>query len=219
MGPPGAGKSTLLRCASGLERPSQGKVFQGSRELDAMDEQELTELRGLLVPQQPALLTALTTYEALAQGLCATDRTARRTAVMEALRHVGLEEEAGQNPAGLSAEQQKLVAIVMGRGAVGFDLQDLDWGDEPDRAKAFILRTVELALCRHRWNELGYEPPFAETYLHQIKHMVSEFDPTPSSHHGGEIFPGPDEAAMASCVRSPSAERTALDGVPFCTRP
>ncbi|MEU0177593.1 ATP-binding cassette domain-containing protein [Streptomyces massasporeus] len=36
VGPSGAGKSALLRCASGLERPSRGKVFQGSRELETI---------------------------------------------------------------------------------------------------------------------------------------------------------------------------------------
>ncbi|MBQ0825286.1 ABC transporter ATP-binding protein [Streptomyces tagetis] len=112
VGPSGAGKSTLLRCASGLERPSQGKVFRGSRELDAMDEQELTAFRSLFVPQQPELLPALTTYENVAQASCITGLKAQQTAIMETLRQVGLEDEAGQKPAELSAEQQKRVTIA-----------------------------------------------------------------------------------------------------------
>jgi putative ABC transport system ATP-binding protein len=112
VGASGAGKSTLLRCASGLERPSRGKVFKGSRELDAMDELELTQLRRLFVPQQPRLVPSLTAYENVAQASNATSRKARRAAVVEALRHVGLEEEAGQHPAGLSAELRKRVAIA-----------------------------------------------------------------------------------------------------------
>ncbi|MFI6810451.1 DUF3253 domain-containing protein [Streptomyces luteogriseus] len=112
VGPSYAGKSTLLRCAAGLERPNQGKVFKGTRELEAMDDQELTELRGLFVPRQPEMVPALTTHQNVAQASCATGRRARRTAATEALRHVGLEEEAGRNAEGLSAEQQKRLAIA-----------------------------------------------------------------------------------------------------------
>lgn len=50
---------------------------------------------------------------------------------------------------------------VMGRGAVGFDLQDIEWGATPrERAqsKDFMLHAATLALRRHRWSELGYAP-------------------------------------------------------------
>ncbi|MFD8674108.1 ATP-binding cassette domain-containing protein [Streptomyces seoulensis] len=112
VGPSGAGKSALLRCASGLERPHQGKVFKGSRELEAMDDQELTELQGLFVPRQPEMDPALTTCQIVAQASSATGRRARRAAAVDALRRVGLEEEAGRYPAELSAEQLRRVAIA-----------------------------------------------------------------------------------------------------------
>lgn len=69
---------------------------------------------------------------------------------------------------------------VMGRGAVGFDLEDIDWGRSPGEwaaAKGFVLRVLDLALRRHRWDELGYEPPFAEGYLRQYRETVEAFDP------------------------------------------
>ncbi|MFE2523990.1 hypothetical protein ACFXEL_07125 [Streptomyces sp. NPDC059382] len=51
----------------------------------------------------------------------------------------------------------------MGRGVVGFDLAELDWGDTPQEraasAKDFLLRVLDLALSRHRWEEPTYEPP------------------------------------------------------------
>ncbi|MFF2408059.1 hypothetical protein [Streptomyces sp. NPDC058092] len=94
---------------------------------------------------------------------------------------------------------------VMGRGAVGFDLEDVDWGRSPcerGAAKDFVLRVLDLALRRHRWDELGYEPPFAESCLWQYREMVAAFDPADSERRsGGSPFPGPEEAAMASCVR------------------
>ncbi|MET9535385.1 hypothetical protein ABZY02_33355 [Streptomyces sp. NPDC006649] len=90
---------------------------------------------------------------------------------------------------------------MMGRGAVGFDLQDIAWGATPRsraRSKDFVLRATALALSRHRWNELGYEPPFARRYLSQFKAMVEAF-PTVGDTHLVGAFPGPDERAMASC--------------------
>ncbi|MFF8234870.1 hypothetical protein [Streptomyces caelestis] len=41
---------------------------------------------------------------------------------------------------------------VMGRGAVGFGLAELDWGDTPQEraaAKDFLLRVLDLALSHH----------------------------------------------------------------------
>ncbi|MER7793540.1 hypothetical protein [Streptomyces sp. NPDC097640] len=115
---------------------------------------------------------------------------------------------------------------VMGRGAVGFDLEEIDWGTAPAeraRAKGFVVRVVDLALRRHRWDELGYEPPFAEGYLRRFRAMVSAFgveafEPAEAvRRHGDGVFPGPDGAAVASCV--PHRVLSALpywDGCRFC---
>ncbi|MFD7493015.1 hypothetical protein ACFV8T_11435 [Streptomyces sp. NPDC059832] len=94
---------------------------------------------------------------------------------------------------------------AVGRGVVGFDLEEVDWGSSPGEqaaAKDFVLRVLDLALRRHRWDELGYEPPFAEGYLRQYREMVEAFDPAGTEPRSGIFpFPGPEEAAMASCVR------------------
>lgn len=109
---------------------------------------------------------------------------------------------------------------VMGRGAVGFDLEEIDWGATPAeraRAKGFVVRAVGLALRRHRWDELGYEPPFAEGYLRRFRAMVEAFDPAEAVRGHGGVFPGPDGAAVASCV--PHRVLSALpywDGCRFC---
>ncbi|MGW6613340.1 hypothetical protein ACWGA0_07765 [Streptomyces erythrochromogenes] len=109
---------------------------------------------------------------------------------------------------------------VMGRGVVGFGLAELDWGDtqqERAAAKDFLLRVLDLALSRHRWDELTYEPPRAEGYLRTYRAMVEAFDPETAGAEavvrtagGRGGLPGPDEAAMASCT----AHRV-LDALPF----
>ncbi|MFD6974919.1 hypothetical protein [Streptomyces sp. NPDC059979] len=101
---------------------------------------------------------------------------------------------------------------VMGRGVVGFGLAELEWGNTPQEraaAKGFLLRVLDLALSRHRWEELTYEPPRVEGYLRTYRSMVEEFDPE-SAKTGTTVLPGPDEAAMASCVR-----HRVLDALPF----
>ncbi|MFJ2595058.1 hypothetical protein [Streptomyces erythrochromogenes] len=116
---------------------------------------------------------------------------------------------------------------VMGRGVVGFGLAERDWGDTPQEraaAKDFLLRVLDLALSRHRWDEPTYEPPRAEGYLRTHRAMVEAFDPEPAGAEtvvrtadggrrpaaGRRGLPGPDEAAMASCT----AHRV-LDALPF----
>ncbi|MEV8320174.1 hypothetical protein AB0Q95_39095 [Streptomyces sp. NPDC059900] len=92
---------------------------------------------------------------------------------------------------------------VVGRGAVGFDLAEFDWGAtqrERARAKDFVLRATALAASGHRWSELDYHPPRVQDYLHRFATMVESFTP-PAQSGGARGFPGPDEAAMASCVR------------------
>ncbi|MET7640488.1 hypothetical protein [Streptomyces sp. NPDC005438] len=92
---------------------------------------------------------------------------------------------------------------VRGRGAVGFDLRDIAWGSTPaecTRAKDFVLRSVDLALTGHRWDELGYDPPFVRDHLRRFRSMVASFTPTPADGPG-DGFPSPEERAATSCVR------------------
>ncbi|MFI7287099.1 hypothetical protein ACIBRY_10680 [Streptomyces anulatus] len=101
---------------------------------------------------------------------------------------------------------------AMGRGTVGFDLAELDWGDTPQEgaeAKSFLLRVLDLALTRHRWEELTYEPPYAERYLRTYRDMVEAFAPMTATADA-EVLPGPQDAAMASCVR-----HRVLDALPY----
>lgn len=110
---------------------------------------------------------------------------------------------------------------VMGRGAVGFDLEDIDWGASPEereRNKDFVLRVTDLALNRHRWDELDYDPAFAPDYLRRFRAMVAACTPTSRDVGSPTSFPGREEAAMASC-----AHHRVLSALPhwegcvFCT--
>ncbi|WP_431043464.1 hypothetical protein ACQUSR_17250 [Streptomyces sp. P1-3] len=109
---------------------------------------------------------------------------------------------------------------VMGRGAVGFDLEDIEWGQTPSeqtQAKNFVIRAIDLAMRRHRWDELRYEPPFAHDYLRQFRAMVKSFDTATAGRHDG-VFPSSAEAARASCVRHRILSALPYwEGCLFCT--
>ncbi|MDQ0790368.1 hypothetical protein [Streptomyces sp. B3I8] len=110
---------------------------------------------------------------------------------------------------------------VMGRGAVGFDLGDIDWGASPEeraRNKDFVLRVTDLALNRHRWDELGYDPPYAADYLRRFRALVDAHTPEAGGGRWPGVFPGHEEAARASCARH--RVLSALphwEGCVFCT--
>ncbi|MDQ1044003.1 hypothetical protein [Streptomyces sp. V4I2] len=81
---------------------------------------------------------------------------------------------------------------VMGRGAAGFDLGELDW------------------------EELGYEPPHAAAYLARFRQIVEAFEP-PASAPGADVLPL--TGAVACCV--PHRVLSALphwEGCVFCHR-
>ena len=100
---------------------------------------------------------------------------------------------------------------LMGRGAVGFDLAGLDWGataGERAAAKAFVLDVLDLAARHHRWEELDYEPPFAEGYVRRFREIVASFDPAGADP--GDDAELPDSPLVACCVR-----HRVLSGLPY----
>jgi hypothetical protein len=71
---------------------------------------------------------------------------------------------------------------VFGAGMVGFDLDEIAWSaDGFDVQRAFVLRTIDLALTRHRWDELSYDPPFVADQLRALRALVTDFRPDPAA--------------------------------------
>ncbi|MER5889429.1 hypothetical protein ABT160_36870 [Streptomyces sp. NPDC001941] len=117
----------------------------------------------------------------------------------------------------LAAQDQNMV----GRGCVGFDLDEVAWGttaEERAGVRDFILSTVDLAAREHRWDELGYEPPHAQGYLRRFRHMVEAFDPARAERAPGRGA-APDDDALAMCVRHRVLALAEWHGYcAFCTR-
>ena len=117
VGPSGSGKTTLLQLLGALDRASSGQVFFDGRDLGALPDGELAELRlrafGFVFQQFNLIptLTALENVEAgLAPlGLASTELEDRSVGL---LGEVGLEGRADHLPSQLSGGEQQRVAIA-----------------------------------------------------------------------------------------------------------
>jgi ABC-type lipoprotein export system ATPase subunit len=117
-GPSGSGKSTLLNILTGIDRPTQGRVYFEGQELRKMSENQLARWRGRnvgIVFQFFQLLPTLTAQEnimlALELGKIYPRRQWRDLA-QQCLQQVGLLEYARRLPSELSGGQQQRVAIA-----------------------------------------------------------------------------------------------------------
>jgi len=111
LGPSGCGKTTTLRLIAGFYRPDEGKVFFGSREMNAVPAYK----RNIgMVFQNYALWPHMTVYDNIVYGLKArhesTDECVRKA--KEMLRIVRMEELAMRYPNQLSGGQQQRVALA-----------------------------------------------------------------------------------------------------------
>jgi ABC-type Fe3+/spermidine/putrescine transport system ATPase subunit len=111
LGPSGSGKSTLLRIVGGLERPRQGKVEIGGRDVTGLPP-ERREVG--IVFQNYALFPHMTVAENVAFPLRMRKQAKRDAAprVKKMLEVVELESFGGRYPAELSGGQQQRVALA-----------------------------------------------------------------------------------------------------------
>jgi len=116
-GPSGSGKTTLLQLLGALDRPTEGEILFEGRDLSALPDGELTQLRletiGFVF-QQFNLIPTLTARQnvevALApRGLPGNEREQRAAELLDA---VGLGPRGAHLPSELSGGEQQRVAIA-----------------------------------------------------------------------------------------------------------
>jgi ABC-type lipoprotein export system ATPase subunit len=116
IGPSGSGKSTLLSLIGTLDKPTEGTIRFGDRDVTKMRTRELADFRfheiGFIF-QQFHLLPTLTALENVMAPLFArkVDFNKKERA-QSLLRDVGLEEKRNALPSQLSGGQQQRVAIA-----------------------------------------------------------------------------------------------------------
>jgi putative ABC transport system ATP-binding protein len=117
VGPSGSGKTTFLNIISGLDMPTEGRVWLAGTELSAMSGKELSDFRrdhiGFIF-QAYNLIPVLTVeenveYIMLLQGVSKQERHER---VGEILAEMGMEGYTDRLPTKLSGGQQQRVAVA-----------------------------------------------------------------------------------------------------------
>ena len=116
-GSSGSGKTTLLQLLGALDRPSAGTIQFEGRDLVALPDRELAELRLRsfgFVFQQFNLIPTLTAAQNVEVPLAAAGlrRARRRARTAELLERVGLVARARHLPSQLSGGEQQRVAIA-----------------------------------------------------------------------------------------------------------
>jgi glycine betaine/proline transport system ATP-binding protein len=117
MGLSGSGKSTLVRLLNRLIEPSAGKVVLGGRDIAALSEAELLQVRRkdmAMVFQSFALMPHLNVIDNVAFGLelAGVPRETRKMRAISALEQVGLAEWASNFPDELSGGMQQRVGLA-----------------------------------------------------------------------------------------------------------
>ena len=113
----GSGKTTLLNLVGGLDQATEGRLFFEGRDMTAMGDRELTELRrhemGFIF-QTFSLLPVLSAFEnvELSMRIAGLGGRARRERARELLELVGLGERMTHRPFELSGGEQQRVAIA-----------------------------------------------------------------------------------------------------------
>jgi len=154
MGLSGSGKSTLLQCASGLDRPSRGRVWLGGEEITRMRRRRLALLRRRKVGfvfQELNLVPTLTVAENIALPLRLDGRPFDWDDIAGAAGQVGITPLLGRLPDRLSGGQQQRVAIA--RALI--TRPEVVFADEPTAALDPYTSEVVLDLLRRAVDELG----------------------------------------------------------------
>ena len=119
MGLSGCGKSTLVRCINRLFEPSAGQVWLDGREVTAMNQEELREIRRrelAMVFQHFGLMPHRNVLDnvGLPLEVAGVDKQERRERAMSALELVGLGEWVASMPNQLSGGMKQRVGLARG---------------------------------------------------------------------------------------------------------
>lgn len=117
VGESGAGKSTLLHLLGGLDEPTGGTIYYGSRDIFAMGDAERADFRNRqigFVWQIQSLLPEFTALENVMMPLLirGVERERARPEAMRRLEEVGLAARAGHRAGELSGGEQQRVVLA-----------------------------------------------------------------------------------------------------------
>ncbi|MEL6639272.1 MAG: ABC transporter ATP-binding protein [Bacteroidota bacterium] len=117
VGPSGSGKTTLLNIIGGLDRPTEGQIAVGGKDISQLSDNQLINFRKNnigFVFQAYNLIPVLTARENVEFVMLLQNRSKaeRERRTLELLRAVGLEDKIDKRPSELSGGQQQRVAVA-----------------------------------------------------------------------------------------------------------
>ena len=117
VGPSGSGKTTLLNIIGGLDRPTEGQIAVGGKDISQLSDNQLINFRKNnigFVFQAYNLIPVLTARENVEFVMLLQNRSKaeRERRTLELLRAVGLEDKIAKRPSELSGGQQQRVAVA-----------------------------------------------------------------------------------------------------------
>lgn len=113
----GSGKTTLINLFGALDKPTQGLVFFGEKEISSLSDKQRSLFRQIeigLIFQSIALIPFMSAYENVefALRIAGIHATERKKLAEEALTFVGLRNRMKHRPSELSGGEQQRVAIA-----------------------------------------------------------------------------------------------------------
>ncbi len=149
MGPSGCGKSTLLSLLGGLDRPTEGKIIAGGRELNQMRDRQLADYRlqhvGTIF-QSFNLVPTLTALDnvSLPMTLAGVPAASRRERSRRLLEKVGLKDRVSFRPTRLSGGEQQRVSVARAlANRPGLILADEPTGNLDEEAGQGVLDLIK----------------------------------------------------------------------------
>src|SRR3989441_11195894 len=149
MGPSGCGKSPLLSLIGGLDRPTEGKIVAGGREISSMRDRQLADYRlqhvGTIF-QSFNLIPTLSALDnvALPMTLGGIPAAERRDRGRRLLEKVGLKDRITFRPTRLSGGEQQRVSVARAlSNRPGLILADEPTGNLDEEAGQGVLQLVK----------------------------------------------------------------------------
>lgn len=115
VGTSGSGKSTLLHCLAGLDKPTDGEVILGDKNIYKLNDDELSKIRRQdfgFIFQSFNLIPVLNVYDNIILPIQLDDKKEDKEYIMNIIKKVGLEDQLKKFPNELSGGQQQRVAIA-----------------------------------------------------------------------------------------------------------
>ena len=115
VGTSGSGKSTLLHMLGGLDKPTEGQVFVGGKNISKLNEEKLTIFRRRRIGfifQNYNLIPILNVYENIILPIELDGNKPDKSYIDKVISLLGLEEKLMNMPNNLSGGQQQRVAIA-----------------------------------------------------------------------------------------------------------